>query len=179
MTASYTRQPIPSAPVWAIAARKGRPWPGPITPEDVGDAIEEGADPTAVMLDVLVAVDARAAEDASLCAFVALDGGAHALGVAPRARVAALEADLARGRGDLPAGLPTLPNGWTWRWDPDDDFTVDLWRGDEHVGWVALPYAPGDEAGVGRPGRAHEWHADTATAAAALLRAVGVGGDDG
>lgn len=58
----------PDGPVWQIALPREY-----ITPEDVGRALEDGADPLDVARDLLVAVDIRACEDASLCAFALLD----------------------------------------------------------------------------------------------------------
>ena len=56
--------------LWDLAKADGRDY---ITPEDVSDAIEKGQSQTDVWLEVLQAVEAKAAEDASLCAFLALD----------------------------------------------------------------------------------------------------------
>ena len=52
-----------------IASREGRSY---ITPEDVTEAIQTGCSQTDVWMHVLEAVDAKAAEDQSLCAFIAL-----------------------------------------------------------------------------------------------------------
>jgi hypothetical protein len=59
-----------TGPVWRLATDRGR---GYITPEDVGDAINAGATREEVWRDVLIAVDIKSAEDASLCAFMALN----------------------------------------------------------------------------------------------------------
>ena len=59
-----------SGPVWRLATARGHDY---ITPEDVGDAITEGASRDDVWRDVLIAADVKAAEDLSLCAFMALD----------------------------------------------------------------------------------------------------------
>jgi hypothetical protein len=51
-------------PVWQIALPREY-----ITPEDVTAALDDGAPLIAVARDVLVAIDLKATEDASLCAF--------------------------------------------------------------------------------------------------------------
>lgn len=55
--------------VWEVAKENGRDY---ITPEDIADAAFQGADEHTVWQEVLEAIDAKSAEDASLCAFVAL-----------------------------------------------------------------------------------------------------------
>jgi hypothetical protein len=55
--------------VWKRAIAKERKY---ITPEDVDAAIDAGAAQLDIWREVLQAVEAKAAEDASLCAFVAL-----------------------------------------------------------------------------------------------------------
>jgi hypothetical protein len=52
-----------------FAAAEGRTY---ITPEDVQDAIDAGADRLALYTELLQWIERRGAEDASLCAFVAL-----------------------------------------------------------------------------------------------------------
>jgi len=59
-----------AGPVWSIATARGHDY---ITPEDVVSAIDGGAACDEVWRDVLIAVDIAAAEDSSLCAFIALD----------------------------------------------------------------------------------------------------------
>ena len=66
--------------VWEVARLHGRDY---VTPEDVREALATGVSKTDMWLDVLQAIEAKAAEDVSLCAFVALDG----LGYAVRRRV--------------------------------------------------------------------------------------------
>lgn len=55
---------------WAHAEKNGRCY---LTPEDVADAIDAGADYVSVYRAVLMAVERRAAEDAGLCAYIALE----------------------------------------------------------------------------------------------------------
>jgi hypothetical protein len=54
---------------WHHAAKAGREY---LTPEDVTAAVAAGGTVLGVAKAVLEAVEAKAAEDASLCAFVAL-----------------------------------------------------------------------------------------------------------
>lgn len=54
---------------WAFAKAAGRDY---LTPEDVTNGIEAGASVLVVAQAVLEAVEGKMAEDASLCAFVAL-----------------------------------------------------------------------------------------------------------
>lgn len=53
---------------WDFARAVGRDY---ITPEDIGDALASGTDPTAVKQEVLEALGKKSCEDPSLCAFVA------------------------------------------------------------------------------------------------------------
>jgi len=55
--------------VWTIAKADGRDY---ITPDDIDEAIDAGESQLDVWGEVLQAVEAKAAEDASLCAFTAL-----------------------------------------------------------------------------------------------------------
>lgn len=59
-----------SGPVWKKAAEAGREY---ITPEDVQECIDAGESRQPIWEDVLIAVDIMSAEDASLCAFLALN----------------------------------------------------------------------------------------------------------
>ncbi len=54
---------------WAYAIEAGRDY---LTPEDVADAIKEGAERLAIYETVLDAINRKSTEDTSLCAFVAV-----------------------------------------------------------------------------------------------------------
>lgn len=53
---------------WDAAVAANRAY---LTPEDISDALHSGCDLSAVVREVLGAISAGKAEDASLCAFVA------------------------------------------------------------------------------------------------------------
>lgn len=55
---------------WAYARERGRDY---LTPEDLTDAIEAGADRDTIWRATLDAISRKVAEDKSLCAFVALE----------------------------------------------------------------------------------------------------------
>ncbi len=60
--------------------KRGYPRPVYVTPEDIGHALEAGADPDLVRLEVLAHIGKQTAyycEDAGLCAFVAFRGVAN------------------------------------------------------------------------------------------------------
>lgn len=54
---------------WFLAVKEKRDY---ITPEDIEEAIKNGADKTSLYKEVLLAISAKACEDVSLCAFIAV-----------------------------------------------------------------------------------------------------------
>jgi hypothetical protein len=66
--------------VFEVARLHGRDY---VTPEDVREALATGTSKTDLWVEVLQAIEAKAAEDVSACAFAVLDG----LGLKVRRRV--------------------------------------------------------------------------------------------